>query len=68
MFKKKCKRNVHFYSRWAYKRGGGLYPGGLISGIIYSFENGWAYIRGGLKPGGLKVGFYGTCKDHSIAC
>ena len=21
--------------------------GGLISRIIYSFENGWAYIRGG---------------------
>ena len=35
--------------------GRGLYPGGLIPGIIYSFENGWAYIRGG----GLKVGFYG---------
>ena len=34
--------------------GGGLYPGGLISGIIYSFQNGWAYIQGGLK-----VGFYG---------
>ena len=32
--------------------GGGLYPGGLISGIIYSFENGWTYIRGGLKTGG----------------
>ena len=29
------------------KGGGGLYPGGLISRIIYSFENGWAYIRGG---------------------
>ena len=26
--------------------GGGLYPGGFISGIIYSLENGWAYIRG----------------------
>ena len=39
----------------------GLYPGGLISGMIYSFENGWAYIGGGggLKPGDLKVGFYG---------
>ena len=24
-----------------------LYPGGLIPGIIYSFENGWAYIREG---------------------
>ena len=31
--------------------GGGLYPGGLISGIIYSFENRWAYIWG-LKTGG----------------
>ena len=25
----------------------GLYPGGLVSGMIYSFENGWAYIWGG---------------------
>ena len=25
---------------------GGALPGGLISRIIYSFENGWAYIRG----------------------
>ena len=31
-----------------------LYPGGLISGIIYSLANRWAYVRGG----GLKVGFY----------
>ena len=23
--------------------GGALYPGGLISGIIYSLANGWAY-------------------------
>ena len=30
---------------------GVLYPGGLISGIIYSLANGWAYIRGGLKVG-----------------
>ena len=28
-------------------RGGGLYPGGLISGIIYSLANGWPYIWGG---------------------
>ena len=28
-----------------------------MSGIIHSFENGWASIRGGLKPGGgLKSG------------
>ena len=27
--------------------GGGLYPGGLISGIIYSLADGLAYIRGG---------------------
>ena len=26
--------------------GGGLYPGGLVSGIIYSLANGWAYNRG----------------------
>ena len=43
----------------------GLISGGLISGIIYSFENGWAYIRGKLKTGlGLKVGFYGT--NHTV--
>ena len=42
----------------------GLYAGGLISGIIYSFENGWAYIRGGLKTGGgLKVRFCGIFKS-----
>ena len=41
---------------------GGLYPGGLISRIIYSLVNGWAYIWGeGLKPGDFKVGFYGIC-------
>ena len=34
---------------------GGLYRGGLISGKIYSVENGWAYIGGGgVKPGRLK--------------
>ena len=33
-------------------RGGGVYLGGLISGIICSLANGWAYIRGGLKTGG----------------
>ena len=44
---------THLYSRWAYKRGGGgLYPGGLISGIKYSLVNGWAYIRGIFKSGG----------------
>ena len=44
--------------------GGDLYSGGIISGIIYSFENGWACIRGGgLKTGGgLKVRFYGILK------
>ena len=26
--------------------GGGLNPSGLISGILYSLANGWAYIRG----------------------
>ena len=38
-------------SRWAY-----------TSGIKYSLANGWACIGGGLKPGGLKVGFYGILK------
>ena len=42
----------------AYKWGeGGLYLGGLISGIIYSLANGWAYNRGGVK-----VKFYGISK------
>ena len=43
---KRNAKGTHLYSRWAYKRGGGL-----ISGIKYSLANGWAYIRGG----GLKV-------------
>ena len=34
--------------------------GGLISGIIYSFESGWVISLGG---GGLKVGFYGMMRD-----
>ena len=55
-----------------YKRVGGLYPGGLISEIIYSLANEWAYIRWGLKPGraggggeGFKVGFYGMSERFS---
>ena len=44
MFKKK-RKGTHLYNRWAYKWGA-LYPGGLISGIIDSLANGWAYIRG----------------------
>ena len=32
--------------------GRGLSPGEPIPGIIYSFENGWAYIWGRLKSGG----------------
>ena len=39
-----------------FKVDGLINGGGLISEIIYSFENGWAYIRGGLIPGGLKSG------------
>ena len=46
--------------------GRGLYPGGLISRIIYLLANGWAYIREGLKPGGFKVGFYGICFSQPI--
>ena len=37
---KRNAKGTHLYSRWAYKRGGGLYPGALISGIIYSLANG----------------------------
>ena len=37
----------------------GLYPGGRISGIIYSLANGWAYIRGTKTGRGFKMGFYG---------
>ena len=52
MFKRNAK-GTHLYSRWAYKRGG------LISGIIYSLADGWAYIwTGGLKTrGALKWDF-----------
>ena len=35
----------------------GLYPGGRISGIIYSLANGWAYIRGTKTGGALKWDF-----------
>ena len=44
--------------------GGGLYPGGLISRIIYLLENGWADIWGkGLKTrGDLKWDFMVYCK------
>ena len=69
LFKKKCKRNtlITAYSNNLYNvaglingGGGSLYPGGLISGVIYSLANGWAYIQGRLKRGGgFKVGFYG---------
>ena len=38
-------------------RGGSLYPGGLISGIIYSLANGWAYIRGLKTERALKWDF-----------
>ena len=34
-------------SRWAY------IPVRPISGIVYSFGNGWAYIRGGGLKGGI---------------
>ena len=41
----------------------GLVNRGLISRIIYSLANGWAYIQGGLEPGGwaLKWDFM-VCK------
>ena len=50
-------KGTHLYSRWAYKRGGDSYPVGLISVIIYSLVNEWAYNGGG--GGGFKVEFYG---------
>ena len=56
-FYDRLKRNenrTHLYSRWAYKwgGGGGLYPGGLISGIKHSvFVGKWM----GLYLGGLKT-------------
>ena len=64
---KRNPKGIHLYSRWAYKQRGGLYLGGLISGIIYSLANGWAYIRGGLKTrgGGFKVGFYGRLESSN---
>ena len=41
MFKKKRKRNTALFLV-----DGLINGGGLISGIIYSFEKGWAYILG----------------------
>ena len=38
----------HTYTVDGLINGGGrglLYPGGLISGIVYSLPNGWAYIQ-----------------------
>ena len=66
MFKKKRKRSSHLYSTWAYKRGGGLYLGDLIFGIIYSLANGWAYIWGGLKPGRFKSGILRYITNNKI--
>ena len=62
---KRNAKGTHLYSRWAYKQGG-LYPAGLISGIICihwqmnGLISGGGLIRGG---GALKWDF--TVK---IAC
>ena len=37
----KKRKRTYLYIRWAYKQGGVV-----ISGIIPSLENAWAYIRG----------------------
>ena len=49
MFKKKCKRNtlIPYKIDGLVNQGWALYPGGLITGTIYSLTNGWAYIWGG---------------------
>ena len=66
----KKRQKGHTYTLDGLIRGGGeggLYPGGLISGIIYSLANGWAYIRGGLKTwGGLKSGILRYAK-HTLS-
>ena len=57
---KRNAKGTHLYSRWAYKRGGGL-----ISGWAYIWKNIFVGKWMGLYPGdlklgeGLKVGFYG---------
>ena len=46
----KVKKLQHTYTvDGLINRGGGLYVGGLISGIIYLLANGWAYnyLEGG---------------------
>ena len=62
MFIKKCKKEYTYTLDGLISRGGRLYPGGFVSGIIYSLANGWVYIRGfktkGEGGGGFKVGFY----------
>ena len=39
------------YKQWS------LYPGRLVSGIILSLANGWAYIQWGMGRGALKWDF-----------
>ena len=46
MFIKKCKKEYTYTLDGLISRGGRLYPGGFVSGIIYSLANGWVYIRG----------------------
>ena len=57
---KRSAKGTHLYSSWAYKLGGEEGRAYIPVGLIYSLANGSAYIRGGgLKPGSLKVRFYG---------
>ena len=42
--------------------------GGLISGIISSLANGWAYIQEGLKPWGGGGGFKHGIVRYTIKC
>ena len=63
---KRNAKGTHLYSRWAYKQGG-LYPAGLISGIIY---NHWQ-MNGLISGGGLIRGGGGALKwdfTVKIAC
>ena len=54
-------KGTHLYSRWAYKRGG-LYPGGLISGIVsVRWQMDGLIPGGGLKPGGALKWDFTVC-------
>ena len=63
-YESKKTTSLQVYSRWAYKWGKAyIQVQELISRIIYSLANGWAYIQGGLKTRGA-----GIVQIHRCCC